>query len=410
MLRNSFKIFSLAVLLSLAPALAEAAKLSLASEGSVTGVSGWDPTRRSEDNMRGQGVDLNLYLQPLISMKDGSWLITPNYDFDYSSVNNVIVVDEEVFLYYQHMTNRIELGGAWRSRGGQRIGLKAFHTAVNGVGSVDEKLSTGVYNYNDSGLKASYSIKTPSRSNYSVGLSTYGRKYPHYLSLDAAQRHEKDAAVAKFNADAEINWPTKTPFMSLLSYSLQSANYTDAPIIDETGTTNTAADGGATMRRDIVHTFGLTLPFEFGASKWGIGYALEARNSNVNHLDSSQFVYIPSYNSYVEHGMLFSFAWDFEGPWWVLQAPEITLDADVHYRLYDERLAKKSDGTYEQYPAKQADNRYQARIGFNSPVTKHWAFNSSMDFLGVTSNNLDATSSLVNYKFYTLRVGAQFSY
>jgi hypothetical protein len=401
---------TLLALLCLLPLGAPAFQAAMVTEGSLTGISGWDPARRSQDNLKSAGGELKLYLQPLLAFREGSWLFSPNYDLNYSNVNTVLTVDENVFLFNQYLSNLIELGGAWRSRGGQRVGFKVFETAVNGTTAANETLNSGLYNYNDFGAKASWSKKTASKSNYSVGLAAYQRKYPNYVTLDAAQRHEKDTRVLKLGGDAEINWNTKSPFMTLLSLSVQSQTYNEALVIDGTGTTLTSADGTGTLRRDVVTNFGVTFPFEFGATKWGIGYSLESRNSNFNYLDSSQFVYMPNYNDYAEHGLLLSFAYDFQRPLWVFKAPEATLDADVHYRAYSSRLARKSDGSLDPLAPRETDNRYEAQLGLNSPVSEHWSVNSSMDFLGISSNNLDATTSLVNYKFYTFRLGARFNY
>lgn len=386
-----------------------AMETTMVSEGSLTGISGWDPTRRTEDNLKSAGGEIKLYLQPILAFKDKRWLITPNYDFEYSNVNNVLAVDDSVFLFNQYMSNLFELGGAWRNRGGQRAGLKGFYTAINGTTATNEKLSTGLYNYGDLGVKANWSLKTEAKSTYAVEVASYARKYPNYVTLDADQRHEKDSNIGSVSLDADIRWNTARPFMTLLNYSFQSQNYSDAYVIDETGTTITAS-GKSTLRKDIVHTLGLTLPFEFGPTKWGLGYTREARISNFNYYDSQQSIYMSGYNDYIEHGMILSFAYDFKDPWWFLISPEITLDADAHLRLYRTRMAKRSDGTYDDAPPLEKDNRYQARIGLNSPVSEHWSANASMDFLGVTSNNLDASTSLVNYKFYTLRAGAMFNY
>lgn len=410
MLSVSLKKSTLAAMLLLLPLAGRAMEAAMSAEGSLYAVTGWDPNRRAEDNFKGSGGEFSLYLTPILGWHDSRFLLTPAYDIDYSGTNTVLKVDDEVFIYSHRLTNTLELGGAYKTPSQNRYGLKIFYEGFNGTQSVDEHLGYGQYDYQDAGIKLSWTKKTEAKSAYSVGVSAYQRKFPNYVSLDPGQRHDKDSQNTKLYADADIKWQGRYPFMTLLSWSIQDEKFTEALIVDDSGTTNTAADGSGTLRRDLVNTLSLSLPWEAGQSRWSIGYSLELRSSNYNYLDSQQNVYMANYNDYAEHGLHLSGAYDFSSAWWVLKSPEISLDADFTYRLYKSRLAKTADGTYDLLPPLEIDNRYEARLGFNSPITDHWAFNTSIDWMGLYSNNLDQSTSLVNYKFYTFRIGGQFNY
>ncbi len=384
------------------------ADFSMPFEGRLAVVQGSDPNKRAEDNLRSVGSEVSLYLSPLLAWEDSSWYFNGAYDLDYSSVNQVLKVDEEIFNFTQRMNNVFELGAGWRGKGGRnKVSLKGFAELFNGKEATDDVWLKGQYDYRDRGARLTYTrtSRTGRPHQWNIGVKATDRLYPNYESLDAKKSRDKDQRIGKFFFDGDVTWNRSRNFSTFYSISVQSVEYVEAVTVDATGTTS-----AGTLRRDLVSNMSLDLPFdsESGKQHFNFGWALEARDSNLASYDTQANVFIPDYHDYAENELSMDWNSDFEGPWWVFKKPQFTFSLAARVRMYKERLAKDNQGQY--LPVKQVDSTYQTKIGLNSPVTEHWSGDFSIDYLALRSNNADESSSLSNYNFVTVRLGAQFAY
>ena len=376
-------------------------------EGSLAGVNASSNRNDTGGNLKSTGGQASLSLGPVwaASAKQGL-RFTPTYDFDYSGVNAVLKVEEEQLLFSQQMTNYVTLGGAYKTSADTRFGLKGFYDGFNGKVATDDIWFKGVYDYQDLGVDANWSSKWETRLPLRTTLGVRGtqRKFPHYVSLDAEQRHEKDSNIARGYVDLELVWNTATPVFTTLSLAHEASTYPESLVVDDSGTTNSA-----TRRRDAVTSLSLSLPIQGLKQSWELAYELEARNSNLNYFDSQDFTYIPDYNDYAEHTFVLSWGYNFERAWLkVLRKPQITLGASAAARVYDQRLAKDEKGDYT--TAKEVDNVWGLNLGLNSPLSSFLAFFLKIEFKGHKSNNQDSGTSMNNYNLTTTQLGLQFAF
>ena len=374
-------------------------------EGKLGLLNGANNQRNSEDNLKSSGSEVELSLAPVWAQRGKSGLrFTPTYDLDYNSVGTVLRVEEELFLFTQQMTNAVTLGGGYKTSADTRFGVKAFYEAFNGKVATDEPWTYGLYDYQDLGAdlnwSAKWALRVPTRTT--LGLRGTQRKYPHYVSLDAEERHEKDSNLGRAYFNLEFVWNTQTPVFTLISVSNESSSYAQSLIVDATGTTNSGE-----RRRDSVTNFSISLPIEGEKQSWDLAYDLESRDSNLNYFDSQDLTYIPDYNDYAEHAFVLSFGYNFDGPWWVLKKPQLTLGASATARVYAQRLAKNDKGEYT--TAKEIDNTFGFDLGFNTPLASFLSAYLKVDFQGHRSNNADAGTSLANYNFTTTSLGTRFA-
>ncbi len=404
-MRNKWGMASLLFCLSLSSGLA-AFESALNFDASLAGVTGWNPARRAEDNLRSQGAEASLGLSPVFGWRGSPWFMTPSYGADYSSVNNVLKVDEEIFIFAQRLNQDLNLGGHYRFAGGSKLKLAAVASVFNGIESKDESLGKGQYDYLDSGLDTSWDSSRPkdgSGFRYSMGLRAYRRQYPNYASLDVSARKEKDSNVGKFYADGDWAWTASGRATGYLYLSFQSLAFPQAVVIDETGTTL-----AGTLRSDRVINFQFDNPVDFGANKISFGYSLETRDSNVAYYDSQAGVFFDNFDDYSEHGLSLSYSHSFAGPWGWFEAPELTFDLSTSFRLYATRLAKNEKGEY--LLGKEYSNQFNSELGLNSPVAQRWSVFTKLSYYRAGSNNLDQSLSLNNYQFMNFKLGGQYSY
>lgn len=376
-------------------------------EGRLGFVNGSNNQRQSEDNLKSSGGDGELSLAPVWAAAGKTGLrFTPTYDFEYSGVNSVLRVEEALFLFSQQMTNNVTLGGAYKTSADTRFGLKAFYDGFNGKVATDDVWGKGIYDYQDLGADLSWSSKwataVPLRTT--LGLRGTQRKFPHYVSLDPEQRHEKDSNIGRIFMDIELVWNTKMPVFTTLSLSHEAATYQESLVVDDTGTTNSG-----TRRRDAVTSASLALPIQAEKQSWELAYDLEIRDSNYNYFDSQGPTYLEDFNDYAEHAFVLSWSYNFENAWIkVFKKPQLTFGTGATARVYKTRLAKDDKGEYT--TSKQIDNIWSLDLGFNSPLASFIAFYFKIDFQGHNSNNQDTGTSLAKYNFVTTRLGTQFAF
>jgi hypothetical protein len=391
-----------AVLLSAAPLRADF-KALWPFEGSLSAVNGSSPARSVSDNLKGSGGDFQLRLDPVLGWTDSRWLILPSGSADYQSANSIIKVEDERFEFLQQDTTRLELGTAFRRTPDQRFGARLFGESFQAKQAANEQIATGVYNYQDTGLsfdwRQKWDTETPFRST--LGLTITDRKYPNWRSLDPQQLPEKDQGIVKLYTDLEWAWSDSVS--STLGVSLQSADYKASYIQDADGLTDTA-----TKRKDTILDLSATMPMRFGRHGVNTGLSVEVWGSNFNYFDSQQGTFIKNYNDFASGRLDLGYSYDFHGPWWFLDSPQLTFDLGLELRQYITRPAHNTDGTFRE--VKERDFTRDFTLGFNSAFTEHWGTFFKVNFESAASNNYDQTSALYNYAFTTTVLGVNFLY
>lgn len=395
-------VFAMLLAVGLATA-GQAYELIVPVEGKAGLVQGENPRRSSEENLRSFGGDAELSVSPVLGWRGSNWRFTPDWQFTYSGVNNVLKLDEDLFLFTQQMTNKVDLAGAWRRDKHTRVNFGIFYEAFNGKLAADEPWFKGLYDYQDSGLDLSWRTAWGEQQALSstLGLRLTGRLYPNNVTLATPPVHEKDAGIGK--PYLSLDWRASDKVHVALDWSLQSVEYKEAIVVDDSGTT-----AAGVKRHDTVSTFSLSVPIQAGAQDWYIAYGLESRLSNYGVYNSANNFFTPGFNDYNEHHLSLSWGYAFDEAWGWFKAPQLTADGEVTARLYSNRLARDENGVPT--ASKQADQSYLLSLGLNSPVSDHWSLYTRLDLSLYRSNDLDQSVTLNNYSFNTFRLGGQFSY
>jgi len=241
---------------------------------------------------------------------------------------------------------------------------------------------------------------TPFRST--LGLKATNRQYPNWQSLDPAARREKDQSISKLYTDMEWAW-TGIKAKTLVGLSLQGIKYPEALVVDETGTT-----AAAKKREESVLDFSVAMPWALGRHTLEPRLRLLSWGSNLTQYDSQNNIFIAQYNTFGELGGGLGYSYDFEGPWWFMDSPQVTLDLDLTQRQYVGRFARKSNGALN--TDKEWDFSRAVSLGYNSAFSEHWGLYTKFVHFYASSNNDDQSSSLYNYVFNTFSLGVNFVY
>lgn len=189
----------LALALGMLPRAASALEMIFPIEGKGGLVQGYNPRRSGEENLRSFGGEAEINLFPVIGSRGSHWRFTPSYTAEYSGVNNVLQVDEDLFLFTQQLTQTVNLGGAWRGDEHRRVNFGLFYEGFNGKLAADEPWFKGLYDYRDAGAEASWRTAWGAEKGLSttLGLRLTDRVYPNYVTLAVPQIREKDSDIAK---------------------------------------------------------------------------------------------------------------------------------------------------------------------------------------------------------------------
>ena len=381
-------------------------------DGRLGGINSQVPGRSAEDNIKSSGGELELHFDPILGWTDSRWLILPALDIETNSANTILKVDDDRFVFLSQATTGLELGTAFKRTPDQRFGFKLFAGGFQGKEAVNEELSNGQYNYQDGGIALDWRQKwdtaTPFRST--LGLRATNRKYPNWQSLDPAARREKDQDITKLYTDLEWLW-SDLHASTVAGVSVQSVAYPDAVVVDATGTTLAGV-----KRKDSVFDLSVAMPFQLGRHSLEPRARIESWASNLTQYDSQNNVFTDHYNAFGELGGGLGYSYDFEGPWWVMDSPQVTVDLDLSQRAYSNRLARTDKGLYPLRPDgslrgdKEEDFARAISLGYNSAFSQHWGLYVKFVNNYAQSNNDDQSSSLYNYTFNTFSLGLNFVY
>jgi hypothetical protein len=394
-----------AILFAAAP-LRAAFRAAWPFDGHLAAIDSTVPGRSTEDDLKSGGADVALNFSPILGWDESRWLILPSLDVDSNSANTILKVDDQRFEFLSQSDTRVELGGAFKRTPDQRFGARLFGESFQAKQAANETLATGQYDYQDKGVEADWREKwdtgIPFRST--LGLSSTDRQYPNWMSLDPSQLHEKDQTITRLYTDLEWAWSAHHG-RTIVGLSLQSEDYKEALVVDETGTT-----ANAVRQKDSITQLDIDVPFTVGKHSFTPGLTGIAWESNLTNYDADNNYFTPNYNQFGEVDGRLGYAYDFDGPWaWgFFDSPQLTLDLDLELRQYVGRLAKNADGSLSGEAERDFTRNFS--IGFNSPCSDHWAFFAKFNHLDSASNNQEESSALYNYIFNTFSLGANFSY
>jgi len=373
-------------------------------DGRIALISSAAANRSNEDNLKSGGGQLGLNLAPILGWSDSRWLLLPAVELDYNSANTILKVEDERFEFLQQNTVRLDLAAAFRRTPSQRFGLRVFGETFQAKQAANEDLATGQYNYQDSGIGLDWRQKwgDEQRLRSTLGLTATDRRYPHWQSLDPGQRSEKDQAITRLYTDVSYKW-SSLDASTELGISMQNVDYKAGLTIDSTGTTEAAI-----RRKDAVLDLSLRMPLRLGRHDVMLGVGFESWDSNLNIFDVQNGYYLPNYNDFLQASADIGYAYSFDGPWWFLDSPQLSLDVALELRQYSVRPARNIDGTLRDVA--ERDFTRNVTLGFNSAVSEHWACFFQVNQQAAASNNYDQTSALYSYLFNTVSLGANFSY
>ena len=400
---NAALVISLALGL---PALAQAQfKSTWPLDGRIAVTDSTVPGRSTEDTLKSGGGDLELHFSPILGWTQSRWLILPSVDLNTTSANTILKVDDQRFEFLAQSTTHVELGTAFKRTPDQRFGIRAFGESFQAKQAVNESLTTGQYNYEDSGVsmdwRQKWNTNTPFRST--LGLSATNRSYPNWQSLDPDHHKEKDQAITRLYTDLEWSWVEWTG-STVIGFSTQTADFKDANLVGADALTTTA------KRKDQVTDLSLDVPFELGRNAISFGVHGTVWDSNLTDYDTQNNYWTENYGDFLEGSGHLGYAYNFKGPWaWgFFKSPQLTLDLDLILRQYIQRPAKNDDGSLQ--PEVERDFTRNFGLGYNSAYTDHWAMYVKINHLESASNNHDQSSALYNYVFNTFSLGLNFFY
>src|SRR4051812_34067433 len=148
------------LLMVLAVSARASVETSLLFDGTAGLFSGSDPDAgKSLKDTNSSGPQLSWVLNPLVNLPEWRSVFSPSWDFDYSGVNNVLKVEDELYLFSQQMTNSFSLGGMSGPGPDTRFKFYGLLTEFNAKQVLDEPWGAGLYDYQDLGGRGSWSQK-----------------------------------------------------------------------------------------------------------------------------------------------------------------------------------------------------------------------------------------------------------
>ncbi len=224
------------------------------------------------------------------------------------------------------------------------------------------------------------------------------------MSLDPSRLHEKDQTITRLYTDLEWAWSAHQG-KTIVGLSLQSEDYKEALVVDETGTT-----ANAVRQKDSITRLDIDVPFTVGKHSFTPGLTGIAWESNLTNYDADNNYFTPNYNQFGEVDGRLGYAYDFDGPWatGLFDSPE----ADPGPGPGAAPVRRPPGQERRRQPQREAERDFTRNfsIGFNSPCSDHWAFFAKFNHLDSASNNQEESSALYNYIFNTFSLGANFSY
>jgi len=283
--------------------------------------------QQASSNDQSSGQNAYLYAAPNLGFTEipGLW-ITPAIEFEYSGANNILLIDDESFIFSKRYNFYYLLGLNYRFTPVWSAKLKGFGRMENTLDAADETVETGFYNYRDLGawgeICARYGGRLlPMRTR--LGYKGYMRRYPNYTNKELIAQleelfpgstselppdmHEKDINVKGIWLRQELTWG-KLPLLTNLEAHFKDIDYTEMLSINEDGTFS------HDLRQDNYLELSLELPFlinKYHQLEFDYSHCLRASTQGV--YDTNVPVYLENYYNYYQHHirLLYNFKFAF---------------------------------------------------------------------------------------------------
>lgn len=375
----------------------------------------------------------NLYLSMSPNFRftevPGLW-ITPTLEFEYSSANNLLPVEDQLFLFNKKLDLYLLLGANYAFNRVWSLKAKGFGRLENVVESADEDLNTGLYNYRDAGAwletAAAYTLGVPMRTK--LGFKAYARKYPNFTpnavidalaasgdTVTASQLpkdlHEKDCSVSELWLRQELSWGG-LPVLTNLELRVQGLAYTEMPVIIEDGSYDFT-----TKRNDAYVTAAVELPWmpnPYHQLELDLEHTLHHSNQGYYDQGAAEPVFLGGYYDFSEYGLRLLYTPTI--PWKVFGFPaKGAVSLGVTDRTY---LGRPSMQTSEDYPegaynfsALHRETVTDIGLTLRQPMfDPGLSLLLSAHFINQRSNTDVDDNAPYNFKYNTFTLGLAYSY
>ena len=360
-----------------------------------------------------EGLDLKGIFSPVVKYDDKHYFI-PMYYGAYKKSRQVVtqeeggqiyntVTDQNLTLQYKYIPSK-----RWIVRAN---GLARLHY----VEESGDSFGDGLYDYRDFGLGGNLervlSKTSTSQRSLISGIEYYQREYPNYQSLislatvTAPETDEKD--YSGIRPSLRYKSMSRERVIDIM-YSPLYKDYNDKKIIGSDGVLT------SDQREDWFHYLKinyLRIPVE-GQLMYGLGLTGIINDSNQHYYDSrsttslADDVFSKNYYSFVSLSVNPSVTY-------VSKVPDkgvATLKLGYSYlvRLYNDRKAQLSDGTYTL--DEQLDRIHTIQIEGIYPVNKRWSSMLLYNRTFAYSNMKYETYYQYEYESYSLAVGLRYKY
>ena len=360
-----------------------------------------------------EGLVLKGIFSPVVKYDDKHYFI-PMYYGAYKKSRQVVtqeeggqiyntVTDQNLTLQYKYIPSK-----RWIVRAN---GLARLHY----VEESGDSFGDGLYDYRDFGLGGNLervlSKTSTSQRSLISGIEYYQREYPNYQSLislatvTAPETDEKD--YSGIRPSLRYKSMSRERVIDIM-YSPLYKDYNDKKIIGSDGVLT------SDQREDWFHYLKinyLRIPVE-GQLMYGLGLTGIINDSNQHYYDSrsttslADDVFSKNYYSFVSLSVNPSVTY-------VSKVPDkgvATLKLGYSYlvRLYNDRKAQLSDGTYTL--DEQLDRIHTIQIEGIYPVNKRWSSMLLYNRTFAYSNMKYETYYQYEYESYSLAVGLRYKY
>lgn len=278
--------------------------------------------------------------------------------------------------------------------------------------TTDESWNHGLYDYHIYNAGGEIEKRWDRKTSAALGYDFSYLRFPNYTSLESSQGGDNSREFSGDNVlDARIHLVSlrlKTPLFWKMDAALSSyyspRDYTNQTIVELTGLMT------PTSRQDLYtgNTFSLERVFGIRKSRLisSIFYGYTGMNSNQNHYDADQTVFVADFYDYDQNAvgtqLTFAFGSKMSNPML------IETGYSYSHRNYRSRVIQAEDGTYKGeklYLIEQSVN-----LGFSYPLSKNFRVRTTSTFGQSKSNNDYEANYSYNYHNAEYQFGFTYDY
>ena len=350
----------------------------------------------------------------------GLW-ITPLLEAEYSGASNLLLIDDELFIYARNLKLYYLLGANLAPSRNWLFKLKGFGRNVFVSEANTEDLGTGMYDFNDAGawLEAAVKYRAGSGMRTRLGFKGYARRYPHYdplldqaaptLAPPGAEGEEfqsPDIDVGEIWLRQEAAWPG-IGVLTNFELRIRDVRYVEQKVLDGVGAVTDEA------RRDQYLQAGVEIPILLNRShQFELGYQHTLRATNQRVYDQEFDLYL-DYYQYRQHRARARYSVETG-----LRLGGFPLRGAVGFsyqnRVYVNRPALRQidDGTEAYDPDRlHAETTLDFSITLRQALFTEW-FHVFLSYHGITRSSTTTAGDPVsyNYGYQTVSLGTAVSF